>query len=219
MVIDSPLRFEPGTRYEYNSASFYLLGLVMKRVSGLDYVRFLDERLQRPLGMAATFDPRRSRGPVVTVQNAGVDNRVARYLMVRWLTRTAIPGGGLFGTLDDLVRFGAALLRPRDVAGRLQPLRPETIALMAEDQLRGEIRGVVEGEERPVHFGLGWGKPTLMNDFRGSASVVSHGGATGTRIWIDPDAGLVFVFFTNRWSAERAVEVEALRGTYEALRG
>ena len=69
-----------------------------------------------------------------------------------------------------------------------------------------------------VHFGLGWGKPTLMRDTPGSLGVISHGGATGTRIWIDPEADLVFVFFTNRWATERAVEAEALRGTYEALR-
>ncbi len=217
MVIESPLRFEPGARYEYNSASFYLLGMLMERLSGLSYVRFLDERLQRPLGMAASFDPRRARGPVITVQNAGVDNRIARFLMVRWLARTAIPGGGLFGTLDDLLRFGAAWLRPRQSDGRLVPLRPETIELMSQDQTRGEIRGNIDGEDKPIHFGLGWGKPTLMKEAPGSARVVSHGGATGTRIWIDPDAGLVFVFFTNRWAAERAVEAEVLRLTYQAI--
>jgi CubicO group peptidase (beta-lactamase class C family) len=57
-----------------------------------------------------------------------------------------------------------------------------------------------------------------MRETPGSPRVISHGGATGTRIWIDPDAQLVFVFFTNRWATERVVEAEALRGTYEALR-
>ncbi len=218
LLLDSPLRFEPGSRYEYNSASFYLLGLLMEKLTGLDYIHFLDERLQRPLGMSATFDPRRTGRPIVTVENAGVDSRVKRYVMVRWLARTALPGGGLFGTLDDLLRFGGALLRPRDVGDRVLPLRPETIALMAEDQTRGEISGEIDGEVKRVHFALGWGKPTLMSEIPGSPRVISHGGATGTRIWIDPDSDLVFVFFTNRWATERAVEVEALRGTYEALR-
>ena len=218
LVIDSPLRFEPGSRYEYNSASFYLLALLIEKLTGLGYVRFLDERLQRPLGMATTFDPRRNGRPIITVENAGVDNRVARYFMVRWLARSALPGGGLFGTLDDLLRFGAAILRPRDVGDGVLPLRPETIDLMATDQTRGAISGDWDGEELPVHFGLGWGKPTLMRNGPGSPRVISHGGATGTRIWIDPDADLVFVFFTNRWATERQVEAEALRGTYEALR-
>lgn len=216
MVTESPLRFEPGTRWEYCSASFYLLALVIERVTGMGYVRYLDERLQRPLGMAATFDPRRAGRPVVTVEGVGAENRLFRFLILRYLARAALPGGGLFGTLDDLLRFGAALLRPREVDGRALPLRPETIALAGEDHVRG-LSGSYDGEERPVHFGLGWGKPTLMREGPGSAQVISHGGATGTRIWIDPDHDLVFVFFTNRWSAERGVEAEALKGVYAAL--
>lgn len=217
MVIESPLRFEPGTRWEYCSASFYLLTLLIERISGMSYVRFFDERMQRPLGMNATFDPRRAGRPIVAVHGVGVDSFLTRFLVLRYLARTALPGGGLFGTLEDLTRFGAALLRPRVADGKHVPLRAQTIAEMGEDQTRG-IVGESDGEVRPVHHGLGWGKPTLMRDVPGSKNVFSHGGASGTRLWVDPDAGLVFVFFTNRWSEERSVETEALRGTYEAMK-
>lgn len=217
MVIESPLHFEPGTRWEYCSASFYLLTLIIERVTGMGYVQFLDLRLQAPLGMHATFDPRRAGRPIVAVHGVGVDSFLKRYLVLRYMARAALPGGGLFGTLDDLTGFGAALLRPRVVDGRPMPLAAETIALMGEDHTRG-LAGESDGEERHVHHGLGWGKPTLMRDDPGSANVISHGGASGTRLWIDPDARLVFVFFTNRWAADRSVEAEALRGTYEAMR-
>jgi CubicO group peptidase (beta-lactamase class C family) len=56
-----------------------------------------------------------------------------------------------------------------------------------------------------------------MKDVPGSARVVDHGGATGTRLWIDPDAGLVFVFFTNQWDPDRGPEYDALRATYRVL--
>ena len=216
-VIESPLRFEPGTQWEYVSASYYLLTLIIERVTGMGYRQFLDERLQEPLGMHATFDPRSAGRPIVAVHGIGVDSFLTRYLVLRYMARAALPGGGLFGTLDDMTRFGAALLRPRIVDGRHLPLRAQTIAEMAEDQTRGEVVGVDDDEAKPVHHGLGWGKPTLMRDVPGSKNVFSHGGASGTRLWLDPDAGLVFVFFTNRWAAERSVEAEALRGTYEAM--
>jgi CubicO group peptidase (beta-lactamase class C family) len=215
LVIESPLRFEPGTRWEYCSASFYLLTLLIERITGTSYVRFFDERVQSPLGMHTTFDPRNAGRPIVAVHGVGVDSFLTRFLVLRYLARTAMPGGGLFGTLEDLTRFGAALLRPRVVNGKHLPLRSQTIAEMAEDHTRG-IVGESDGEIRPVHHGLGWGKPTLMRDVPGSKNVFSHGGASGTRLWVDPDAGLVFVFFTNRWSEERSVETEALRRTYEA---
>ena len=216
MVIESPLHFEPGTRWQYCSASFYLLTLIIERVTGLGYVQFLDSRLQQPLGMHATFDPRRAGRPIVAVHGVGVDSFVTRFIVLRYMARAALPGGGLFGTLDDLTALGAALLRPRVVDGRPVPLRAETIAMMGEDHTRG-VLGEHDGEMREVHHGLGWGKPTLMRDVPGSANVISHGGASGTRLWIDPDAQLVFVFFTNRWAADRSVETEALRGTYEAM--
>ncbi|HSH22323.1 MAG TPA: serine hydrolase domain-containing protein [Candidatus Caenarcaniphilales bacterium] len=213
----SPLQFEPGTRWEYCSASFYLLGQLLQRLSGLPYPRYLEERLLAPLGMThTTFDPRPLRRHLVPVHGVGADNRLKRFFLLRYLVSIAPPGGGLWGTLDDLLRFGAALLRPTRAGGAPMPLAPETIALMAEDHTRG-IPGFVDGEELPVHFGLGWGKPTLMQPLPGSARVISHGGATGTRIWVDPEADLVFVYFTNQWAPQRGPEIAALRGTYEAI--
>lgn len=218
-AIDSPLRFKPGTRYEYCSASFYLLGRLIEQLTGQRYTDYLSERVLDPLGMKCTFDARKSGRRVATVHGAGVDNRITRFIVLRYLAATAVPGGGLFGTLDDLLRFGAGILRPRRESDRFVPLSPDTIELMTRDHLRG-VPGLAEGEEKPIHFGLGWGKPTLMrNDLPGSRRVVSHGGAVGTRIWIDPEPGLVIVFFTNQWSGDRGPENEAIAGTYAALRG
>ncbi|MEO6349909.1 MAG: serine hydrolase domain-containing protein [Candidatus Limnocylindrales bacterium] len=214
----APLRYQPGTRWEYCSASFYLLGEMILRVTGVPYVRYLRENVLDPLGMHATFDPRRGGRPVAAVHGVGADNRVIRFLLLRYMAGAAVPGGGLFGTLDDLLRFGAATLAPRVEGDRHFPLKPETIAEMQRDHLHGQVSGVTEGEERPMHFGLGWGKPTLMRELPGSSGVASHGGATGTRLWIDPDAGLVLVFFTNTWNPDRGPEIEAIDGVYSAMK-
>lgn len=213
------LDFEPGTRWAYCSSSFYLLGELIRSTTGLTYPRYLRERLLEPLEMAhTTFDPRRLGRHVVPVHGVGADNRVKRFFLLRYLVSIAPPGGGLWGTLDDLLRFGAALLRPRGSAEAPIPLSPSTIALMGEDHTRG-IQGTMDGEEQPVHFGLGWGKPTLAGPLPGSPRVISHGGATGGRLWIDPDAELVFVYFTNQWAPERGPEQAALRATYRAFEG
>ncbi|HUG46861.1 MAG TPA: serine hydrolase domain-containing protein [Candidatus Limnocylindria bacterium] len=217
LALTSPLRFAPGTRWEYCSASFYVMGEVMSRVSGLSYREFLQQRLFDPLEMSTTFDPRRNRRQVVPVQGVGADNAIKRYLLLRYVASIAQPGGGLFGTLEDILRFGGAVLGPRRTERGYLPLAPETIALMSEDHTRG-LPGVVEGEERRVHFGLGWNKPTLMGGLPGSPAVIGHGGATGTSLWIDPVAGLVFVYFTNQWAPDRLPELEALRGVYDALK-
>jgi len=216
VTLAATLLAEPGTRYEYCSSSYLVLAAMIERITSKRYRAFLHERILDPLDMRTTFDPRRAGRRIVPVEGVGVDNAIVRFLMLRYLAGTALPGGGLFGTLEDLIRFGAATLRPRRVDGRDIPSSSETFALMGEDQLNG-VTGLYDGEEREVHHGLGWGKPTLMHDLPGSPRVVSHGGASGTRLWIDPDAGLVFVYFTNRWSADRSSETAALAGTYRAL--
>lgn len=216
MVIEAPLRFEPGTRWEYCSASFYLLGAIIERVTGLPYARYLDERLIEPLGMVSTFDARRSKRPIIAVEGIGVDNRLTRFVVARYLARAALPGGGLFGNAEDVVRFAAATLSPRFIDGRRVPLEAATIELMGADHVRG-VRGIIDGVERPVHFGLGWGKPTLMRDIPGSPAVVSHGGASGGRLWIDPEADLAIVLLTNLWAADRAPETAAIEGIYRAI--
>jgi len=216
-AIDSPLKFKPGTRYDYCSASFYLLGRMIETLTGKKYTDYLRERVLDPLGMECTFDARRTNRPVATVHGAGVDNRLTRFIVLRYLAATAVPGGGLFGTLDDLLKFGAATLRPRREGDRWTPLSPDLIELMRQDHLHGSVPGNQDGEEVRFHFGLGWGKPTLMRDMPGSKEVVSHGGAVGTRLWIDPELDLVIVFFTNQWSPDRGPETEAIRGIYEAL--
>jgi CubicO group peptidase (beta-lactamase class C family) len=216
LALTSPLQFSPGSRWEYCSASYYVLGELIRRITGLGYQHYLQERLFEPLGMSATFDPRRDRRRVVPVKGVGADNAIMRYLLLRYVSSIAQPGGGLFGTLEDVIRFGAAILRPRPGARGHLPLEPETIRLMGEDQTRG-LRGLVEGEDRRVHFGLGWNKPTLMYALPGSPEVVAHGGATGTSLWIDPVAGLVFVYFTNQWAPDRTPERDALQAVYAVL--
>jgi CubicO group peptidase (beta-lactamase class C family) len=217
LALDAPLAFEPGTRWEYSSSTYYLLAEIARQLTGLAAADFLRERLLEPLGMSETgFDPRRRGRPIVPVQGVGADSPIRRFFLLRFVVALSHPGGGLFGTLDDLVRFGSGLLAPRRVADRWVPVSAETFALMTEDQ-SGGAPGVIGEEERPVHHGLGWAKPTLNHPIPGSPRVVDHGGATGARLWIDPDARLVFVYFTNQWRADRGPELTALRGVYQAM--
>jgi CubicO group peptidase (beta-lactamase class C family) len=217
LAISAPLRFLPGSRWDYCSSSFYLLAEIVRRATGLAGTDFLRQRLLDPLGMNdTTYDARRSQRPLVPVRGVGAENRVRRFLLLRYMASIAHPGGGLFATLDDVLCFGAALLQPVQRDGRWLPISADTFALMGQDRVGGLV-GNYDGEERAVHQGLGWAKPTLMKDVPGSARVVDHGGATGTRLWIDPDAGLVFVFFTNQWDPDRGPELDALRATYRIL--
>lgn len=49
-----PLDFEPGTDWSYGDTNYFVLGLLVERVSGLTYEQYLKKRILRPLGMHST---------------------------------------------------------------------------------------------------------------------------------------------------------------------
>lgn len=50
----TPLAFTPGSRFLYSSPGYYMLGLVIEKVTGVSYTHALHERLLDPLGLAST---------------------------------------------------------------------------------------------------------------------------------------------------------------------
>jgi D-aminopeptidase len=48
------VNFQPGERMLYNNGSYHLLSLIIARVAGMPFERFLEERIFTPLGMTTT---------------------------------------------------------------------------------------------------------------------------------------------------------------------
>src|ERR671935_191692 len=105
------------------------------------------------------------------------------------------PAAGLEGTLDDLLRLGAELQRPKLVA-------PETLAEATSVQFPGLV-GVLPdiGRMDPNDWGLGFelrdGKQPHWTGTRNSPRTFGHFGGSGTFLWIDPDAGLACACLTD----------------------
>ncbi|MDQ3553576.1 MAG: beta-lactamase family protein [Chloroflexota bacterium] len=252
MVCQAPLRFEPGSRYEYCSASFYLLAELLVRFTGRPFPEALKQLVMDPAGMVDTsFDPRHDRSRILPVEGVPMRNRFVRELVLRYLARTALPGGGLWGTAEDLARFGRGLLPGAITDGR-GLLSAASVAEMTREQTAGIQEVSADGMRRDPRYALGWGKPGLdgaapsvvgglapalgasaqsdlgapdetgaalpaIPTVPASARAFTHGGATGTRLWVDPDRDLVFVFFTNLWGASDAAMFETLAGVYQVL--
>ncbi len=105
---DRPLRFRPGSRFEYSNAGYVLLGIIIERASGLSYERFLHDAILAPLGLTHTgvdhqalILPRRARGYAregATLRNAPpIDPSVA------------YSAGALYSTVGDLLVWDEAL--------------------------------------------------------------------------------------------------------------
>ncbi len=109
-VRDSPLEFEPGTRRAYSNTGYVLLGAIVESVSGIDYYRYVRERIFEPAGMKSTdaypIDARVADRAIGYTKEGGAlrDNRA-------FLPARGSAAGGGYSTLDDLARFVEAMRR------------------------------------------------------------------------------------------------------------
>ena len=112
------------------------------------------------------------------------------------------PASGYRGPLDDLLVLGRELLEPTLVA-------PETLAEATTVQFPG-LDGVLPGWGRyePNDWGLAFelrdGKSPHWTGSRTSARSFGHFGASGTFLWVDPDAALACGVLTDRVFGEWA---------------
>lgn len=234
LVCAAPLSFEPGSRYSYASDSFYLLASVIARLTGMSFPDALRRRVLAPIGATdLTFDPRKARGRMVRVHGVGVENRLFQEVVLRFLARATLPGGGLWGSAEDLLRFGQAMLPAESGAGP-RILSQAAIEEMSREQTKGLLDIKPDGTTRDPRYALGWGKPhpagvapSVIDETSApdggevvrvpaSPATFTHGGATGTRLWIDPKRELVFVFLTNQWAVSDGAMFSILREVYTA---
>jgi len=201
-------RWEPGTRYEYNSSAWSLLSETMARLSSSTWPEVLHQRLLGPLDMRdTTFDGRALRDRIVPVDGVGAGNRLVAELLLWFLARVRLPGGGLFGTAPDLLALGQALLGPG-------LLSRQAVEDMAKQQISGVPHIAEDGSVSHIEHGLGWRR--AGGEWPTRERVLTHGGHSGTRLWIDLERGFAFVFVTNVWGVPSDVARNVLERVYAA---
>ena len=206
---DEPLLHEPGSKYQYSTYGYSVLGCALEGASGTSYAEFLHDQVFAPTGMSQTrtddvyeLIPHRARGYQKLDQRTydqlpEAVKRVARvgahYNADLHDTSMKVPGGGLVSTAPDLVRFALAYLDN-------SLLKEETKQRMWTRQR------TKDGQE--TNYGLGWG----VGDFHGLRSI-SHGGAqAGTRTFLGilPDKGIVVAFMCNTEGVDGGPLLEAI---------
>jgi CubicO group peptidase (beta-lactamase class C family) len=199
--IDSiPLRKKT---YRYSDLPFVLVPRVVKRITGLDFDKYLQSEFYGPLGVGLTFNPH-DTVDLARVVPTEVDDYFRNDTLRGYVhdELAAIAGGvsgnaGLFGSARDLGVLAQMLANGGIYEGR-RYLRPATITEFTR----------VQYPENKNRRALGFDKPLAGNDtlsFKDAYPVPSvspesfgHSGFTGTFFWVDPAYELVYVLLTNR---------------------
>jgi beta-glucosidase-like glycosyl hydrolase/CubicO group peptidase (beta-lactamase class C family) len=190
----------PEGKYVYSDNDFILLGKVVEYITGTTLDQYAYKTFYQPLGMATTgFKPWQRFGVERVVPTE--DEKYFRRQLLRSYVHdegAAMFGGvsghaGLFSNAYDLSLLYQLLLNGGTLNGQ-RILKPETINLFTAYHSDISRRG------------YGFDKPEKDNDTRkepypsalASPRTFGHTGFTGTCVWVDPDAGLVYIFLSNR---------------------
>lgn len=223
----APLEFDPGERWEYG-ISLDWVGKLVEAVSDQSLEVYFRENIFAPLGMkdsgfligsaqkkrVATFHSRRADGG----PEPGPFEMPPR-------PEFFMGGGGAFSTPRDYMIFLRALLNGGALGGA-RILRPETVALMMQNQI-GELnvhemrsaqpaysRSFDQFPGQPHKWGLSFDINTEPGPNGRSAGSVSWAGLLNCYFWIDPVKHVTGALFTQilPFYDERVV---ALYGAFE----
>ena len=154
-----PSHFAPGEGWRYCNTGFYLVGMILEKVTGQPYGDYMRARLFEPLGMADTrYGEVR---PIVRNRASGYEVEEGHLVngpLMSW--RLPFSGGAVVSTAPDLLKWMNALAH-----GRI--LKPETLRAMWSpsrlldgttiDYGLGARVGSVSGHRMVGHTGNGGG--------------------------------------------------------------
>lgn len=181
MFFKLPLEFKPGETWAYDNTGYYLLGIIIEKVSGKSYWQFLEERIFTPLGMVATRNT--DAPPIVPNRASGYDwvnnHHENRPVLAPFV---AFSAGSILSTVEDMAKWDAAL-------SSTKLLKRESL-----DQIWTAAK-TKDGADASFDYGFGW----FLDKYHGHHLVQHSGGTPGfsSLIYRFVDDKFTIIILTN----------------------
>jgi CubicO group peptidase (beta-lactamase class C family) len=187
---DLPLQWVPGEKYAYNNSGYFLLGVVIEKITGKKYEEALRDMILAPLGLKDTgYDwtsaiiPKRASGYTGTGKN--VLNAAPLDMQQPY------AAGALYSTVEDLLKWDQALYTEK-----LLPAAAK--AKMWTPALQ--------------NYAYGWNVPPVSPATFGYQRIQHSGGINGFSAFLIrvPDARATVIVLSNNSSSSGAVANDLL---------
>ena len=190
LFANEPFDFKPGDSYRYNNSGYFLLGMIVEKLSGKTYGQYLKDEFFTPLGLESTVYC--DQAPLIKRRAQGYATRPeGGFINAEPLSMTQpYAAGSLCSTVNDLVVWTQALSSGKVVS-------PASYKLMTTP---GTLN-----DGKPITYGFGLGTGLL-----GGHPQVSHnGGINGfvSELHHYPNDSVITVVLTNT-GALTAVQLE-----------
>jgi CubicO group peptidase (beta-lactamase class C family) len=148
------MRFDPGTKFEYNNFNYFIAGLIVERASGLPLSDFLQARIFQPLYMTSTFYA--SDNGISPSHAVGYTGGPHHFTPAKpWDPTWLLGAGGLVSNVYDLAKWDVGM-----------PV------LMRVDAVRNMF--TASGAPGAQSYGMGW-----VVDQRNGKRYIWHNGELG----------------------------------------
>jgi CubicO group peptidase (beta-lactamase class C family) len=203
-TVRTPLLFAPGSKYSYSSMGILLASEIARRISGQEFIRLVEQRVLKPLGMnhsalgLGSFkleETMHCQMELAAPEAGGGDPNAKDWdWNSPYWRQLGSPWGGVHASASDVAKFFAEFLH---AMGKV--VKPETARLMTQNHNPAGLT------PRGLGFALG-SKASAPNC---SEQTFAHSGATGTLAWADPATDTVCVVLTTL--PERAAKPHPMR--------
>jgi CubicO group peptidase (beta-lactamase class C family) len=193
LFANEPFDFKPGDAYRYNNSGYFLLGMIIEKLSGKPYGQYLQDEFFTPLNLKSTLYC--DQAPLIRHRAQGYATQPGgKFINAEPLSMTQpYAAGSLCSTVNDLVVWTQALSSGKVVS-------PASYRLMTTP---GTLK-----DGKPITYGFGLGTGTL-----GGHRQVSHnGGINGfiSELHHYPDDSVITVVQLERLIARRALGIKDL---------
>ncbi|UHO39649.1 class A beta-lactamase-related serine hydrolase [Chryseobacterium capnotolerans] len=171
-----PLSFLPGSKWEYNNVNFCIAAMIIEKVSGMSYGRYLDENIFKPAKMKDSLVPvNRKIKSQNQVELYTYPNLYSTHLVnVNTLKDPFLiqeksnfyGNGGILSTASDLKKYQNALFT-HQIVGKKELQEALTPTTLSDGK---KVTFMIDGKE--ASYGLGWAMYTDETD----GKIVFHDG-------------------------------------------
>jgi CubicO group peptidase (beta-lactamase class C family) len=198
-------KFAPGTSWSYSNSGYVVLGLVVAKISGEPFGRFLNDRIFASLQMRSTL-------AYINGKNAppnrayGHTKEGDTFLETDQSPTSATLGdGGVYSDLVDLAKWDQAL-RDRVLLSQ-EEMRAGLVPVKLADRSQPHWP-IASGDDnlnpgKPVSYGFGW----FLDPYKSRARMWHSGSTRGFRTVIDrfTEEDLTLVILCNRTDLDPSV--------------
>ncbi|MDO5987567.1 serine hydrolase [Flavivirga amylovorans] len=196
---DKALEFTPGEKFNYSNSGYFLLGVLVEKLSGKTYEQMLHDKIFTPLSMNESgYD---NHGEILKNRATGYEKRGGKFINSNYLDMS-IPyaAGSMYSTVEDLYKWDQALY---------------TNTILSKEYMDLYFKPYISAFGNS-HYAYGWGVGyNKIGKSSDSIYTIGHGGGINgfnTNISRAPSDKSLVVLLNNTGRAPLNQMTRAIRG-------